>query len=173
MKIKITCKGSAYIPIDQLLNFQGNLKKLENSEFEKLKRSIEKYGFSFPVFVWKNNILDGHQRIFVVRKMLEDGHTIDDIPVVEIEAKNKKEAAEKLLLLNSQYGKITDIGFDDFINDYDLDITNYDDLLNIPDIDLNTYWEENELEEDNSDIKSNVETNECPKCGYKWNEIQN
>jgi len=86
MKIKITCNGSKYLPIGKLKNFQGNLKELRADELEKLKRSILKYGFSFPVFVWQSWIMDGHQRIFAVKELLKEGHTIGDIPVVEIEA---------------------------------------------------------------------------------------
>ena len=40
--IKITCKGSGVIPLDQLQNFQGNLKTLDKSALEKLKRSLIK-----------------------------------------------------------------------------------------------------------------------------------
>ena len=99
-EIKITCNGSRYIEIGKLKNFQGNLKELSEKEFEKLRKSILKHGFSFPVFVWKNNILDGHQRIFVTNRLLNEGYTIKDIPIVDIDAKDRTEAAEKLLFLN-------------------------------------------------------------------------
>ena len=110
MKIPITCKGSKAVPIDAIKNFQGNLKALGDDEFKKLERSIIKYGFSFPVFVWGNKILDGHQRVYVVSEMIKDGHAIGDIPIVEIEARDETEAAEKLLLINSHYAKMTSGG---------------------------------------------------------------
>ena len=132
--IKITCKGSGVIPLDQLQNFQGNLKTLDKPALEKLKRSLIKYGFSFPVFVWGNEILDGHQRIFAAKRLVEDGYSIGKIPVVEIEAKNKKEAGEKLLILNSEYGKKTNEGMLSFLDDFEV-IPDLD-ILEIPSIDF-------------------------------------
>jgi ParB-like chromosome segregation protein Spo0J len=100
------------MPLEDLQYFQGNLKTLDQPQFDKLKRSILKHGFSFPVFVWNDQIIDGHQRIFVTRHLVEqEGYTIDgDIPVVEIQAKDHNEAAEKLLLMTSRYGEVTDAG---------------------------------------------------------------
>ena len=132
--IKITCKGSGVIPLDQLQNFQGNLKTLDKSALEKLKRSLLKYGFSFPVFVWGKEILDGHQRIFAAKDLIKSGYTIGKIPVVEIEAKNKKEAGEKLLILNSEYGKKTNEGILSFLDDFEV-IPDLD-ILEIPSIDF-------------------------------------
>jgi len=122
------------IPLDQLQNFQGNLKTLDKPALEKLKRSLIKYGFSFPVFVWGNEILDGHQRIFAAKRLVEDGYSIGKIPVVEIEAKNKKEAGEKLLILNSEYGKKTNEGILSFLDDFEV-IPDLD-ILEIPSIDF-------------------------------------
>ena len=102
-KIQITCTGSGVKPIEQLRDFQGGLKTLRPEQLGKLKRSILKYGFTFPVFTWQDKILDGHQRLFATKELVKEGYEIDDIPVVEIEAENKKEAGEKLLALNSQY----------------------------------------------------------------------
>ncbi len=140
-EIKITCKGQKHLPIDQLKAFQGALKELSESEYEKLKRSILKYGFSFPVFVWQDFMLDGHQRIFTVNKLLQEGYTISDIPLVEIEAKDKTEAAEKLLVLNSHYAKITDEGLYGFINEMDVNFSNLVDNLELPDFDMDGFLE--------------------------------
>lgn len=133
-KIKITCKGSATVQLDTLQNFQGNLKTLDKSALEKLKRSLIKYGFSFPVFVWGNEILDGHQRIFAAKNLIECGYTIGKIPVVEIEAKDKKEAGEKLLVLNSSYGKRTNEGMLSFLDDFEV-IPDLE-ILEIPSVDF-------------------------------------
>ena len=137
--IKITCKGQKYISIDKLKNFQGNLKELRKDELGKLQRSILKHGFSFPVFVWKNNMLDGHQRIFATKELLKEGYTISDIPIVEIMASDRSEAAEKLLFLNSRYAKITDDGLYEFLNDFDLDLNDMAGDLEFPDIDFDRF----------------------------------
>ena len=138
-EIKITCKGSASVPLDTLQNFQGNLKTLEKSELEKLKRSLLKYGFAFPVFTWGKDILDGHQRIFALKELIKSGHTIGKIPIAEIEADSKKEAGEKLLMLNSHYAKMTDDGLYEFLNDCDIDISDLTDDLELPDIDMDKF----------------------------------
>ncbi len=136
-QIKITCKGSGRLPIDKLQTFQGNLKILEKTEFEKLKRSILKHGFSFPVFVWGNQLLDGHQRIFVLSHLItQEGYSVGEVPIVEIEASDEVEAAEKLLILNSHYAKITEDGLYEFLNEKSFDIENLADDLNLPDFNL-------------------------------------
>ena len=39
--IQIRCEGSRSIDIDELIEFQGGLKDLEKSNYEKLKKEIE------------------------------------------------------------------------------------------------------------------------------------
>lgn len=134
VEIKITCKGSSNVSIEALKEFQGDLKSITPEEIEKIKKSILQFGFSFPVFVWKNNILDGHQRLMALRDLIADGNTIKHIPIVEIEAKNKSEAAKKLLLINSRYATITQDGFDNFIQEFQIELNNIDEFLHMPEI---------------------------------------
>ena len=65
--IKIKCDVQDTLELDQLTEFQGGLKVRENSDFEKIERSIRKHGFSVPFFVWKkgktNYLLDGHNAL--------------------------------------------------------------------------------------------------------------
>jgi len=149
-KIEIKCKGTKYIDINELLEFQGNLKELSKENFEKLKKSILKYGFRIPVFVWRNYILDGHQRLFVVKRLLESGYTIDKIPVVEIQAKDKKEAKKILLLINSRYGKITDDGLYEFIETSNIKVDEIINKVDLPEIDfnffVNSFYNNDEIE---------------------------
>lgn len=138
--IRITCKGQKYVDLKSLKNFQGALKELTEEEFEKLKGSILEYGFSFPVFVWRSYILDGHQRLFVTEKLIrEEGYQIGKIPVVEIEAKNKQEAAEKLLLLNSRYAEMTEEGLYQFAHNYTINIPQISGLISIPEINIDHF----------------------------------
>ena len=110
-QIPIRCKGNRYLPFDKLKNFQGSLKEMSEANAGKLKASILKYGWVAPVFVWGGDyILDGHGRLLVLGELLKDGYTIGELPVVDIEAQTKKEAAEILLAINSKYQTITDEG---------------------------------------------------------------
>lgn len=99
---------------------QGNLKELDDENYQKLKNVLIKRGFTIPLFLWKDNdffyLLDGHQRQFVMtdQNMNDDGNY--EVPYVLIEAKDIKEAKEQLLEITSQYGKITYEGFDEFIS---------------------------------------------------------
>jgi hypothetical protein len=129
--IRIACRGAGMLPLDAIEEFQGNLKKRTKQDIEKIIKSIEKNGFTFPFFVWqhdgRNGCLDGHGRIKALCRMREEGWNLPLFPVVYIEAKNEKEAKQKLLLINSHYGNITKKGLADFISVEDIDF----DVINI------------------------------------------
>ena len=171
--IKIGCKASDVVNISRLVHFQGNLKTLDKNRAAKIQASIEKYGFTFPIFVWKSKkeksfkIIDGHQRVFVVKAMLQDGWKIknNSLPVCFIDAKTKKEAKEKVLLAASVYGRVDDGGMHDFINEAGIEIEDVASMIDIPDISLDIDVENPRQ----PDFDENIETkNECPKCGYSW-----
>src|SRR5215475_14028963 len=117
--IKITCTAATSIKLEELTPLQGDLKELTHRNFEKLKKSILKHGLSFPFFVWrhdrKNFVLDGHQRDRVLRKMQEQGYQVPPLPCALIEAKDRKDAAAKILLISSQFGKMTEQSLDEFL----------------------------------------------------------
>jgi hypothetical protein len=140
-QIKITCGYQKLIPTETLQNFQGNLKELSEKNYDKLKRLILKRGFRFPVFVWRESILDGHQRLFVVSKLIDSGYHFPECPCVEIEAESETEAAEMLLELNSSYGKITPEGLYEFgsIHGIDWDMVLPD--IELPQIDTGYFTE--------------------------------
>lgn len=124
-QIKINCKVSDFLELDDLQEFQGELKKRTDDDVEKIKKSILKYGFSFPFFVWKNGevnyTLDGHGRLLTLKRMRKHGYDIPSLPVVFVGAENEEEAKNLLLRLNSQYGKMTKDSILDFIGDYTID----------------------------------------------------
>lgn len=110
-KIKIACETKDSLEIAEMTEFQGGLKTRDDIDYDKIKLSIIKFGFSFPFFIWKdgnkNKLLDGHGRFATLCKMQKDGYEIPALPVVYVEAKDEAEAKEKLLRLNSQYGHMT------------------------------------------------------------------
>jgi hypothetical protein len=127
------------LPIKELIPTQGDLKDLSEKNYNKLKSSIEKHGFNFPIAVWvdtsgdkpKYYLIDGHQRKRVIEK--EWGNP--EVPVIQIHAKDLQEAAEILTKITSQYGTITQEGLDAFIATYQLpeaeiyEATHYDALM--------------------------------------------
>lgn len=131
--------------------FQGALKERTDVDYDKIKLSIIKFGFSFPFFLWKdkdgnNYLIDGTGRFETLCKMQKDGYLIPDLPVVFIQCKDKKEAKQKLLRLNSQYGKMTKESVLEFAEDIDL---NFDEIA-LPDsvIDFSDTEEPQETEGD-------------------------
>lgn len=99
------------LPLEEILDFQGDLKRLSKENAHRLEQSILAHGFSAPVFVWvdpdgRSYALDGHQRCRVLRRMRdEDGYEIPPLPVDYIEAESEREARAKLLSITSQYGE--------------------------------------------------------------------
>ena len=65
--LDIACTGATTADINKLKPLQGKLKKLSDSNYEKLKTEILETGFSEPISVWDDNgtlrILNGHQRL--------------------------------------------------------------------------------------------------------------
>lgn len=131
--ISIKCETKEALNIADMTEFQGGLKERNDIDFDKIKLSIIKYGFSFPFFIWKNKdknyILDGHGRFATLCKMQKDGYIIPDLPIVEIHAKNKTEAKQKLLRLNSQFGRMTKESVLEFANDIEV---NFEEIV-LPD----------------------------------------
>lgn len=111
MKIRIECKGADILPLDAIEEFQGNLKKRTQKDIDKIIKSIDKFGFSFPFFIWcdngRNRCLDGHGRIEALKKISQKGVDLPLFPVIYVDAKDEEEAIQKLLRLNSQYGQMT------------------------------------------------------------------
>ena len=131
--ISIKCETSEKLELADLTEMQGGLKERTDIDYDKIKLSICKFGFSFPFFIWKsgnkNYLIDGHGRFATLCKMQKDGYIIPPLPVVYIQCKNKTEAKQKLLRLNSQYGKMTKESVLEFAEDIDL---NFDEIA-LPD----------------------------------------
>lgn len=131
--ISIKCETSETLEIAEMTEMQGGLKERTDIDYDKIKLSICKFGFSFPFFIWKNGktnyLIDGHGRFATLCKMQKDGYLIPPLPVVYIQCKNKTEAKQKLLRLNSQYGKMTKESVLEFAEDIDL---NFDEIA-LPD----------------------------------------
>jgi len=134
--IRIECKGADELPLDKIEEFQGSLKKRSKKDIERIITSIQKYGFSFPFFIWTgdghNYCLDGHGRIQALSLLRQQGESLPLFPVVYVSAMDENEAKEKLLRLNSQYGQITMPGFMEFTEGVDLIM----DELNISGIEI-------------------------------------
>lgn len=170
MQIKATCTTNKYIKLEDFENFQNdNFKQMTKDAFEKLKNAILKHGIFMPIFTWKgrNAIIDGYHRIKVLKELKKDGYKICDIPVFEIDGKSEKDIAEKLLLINSKYARITDEGMHDFVNQFDLDFSELQFEIDLPEInlDIEDNFSEKNKEIDIDELEGGLDC-KCPKCGF-------
>lgn len=147
--IVIKTKNTDLLHISELNNFQGELKKLTKNEQKKLENSIVRRGFCAPLFVWKENnyILDGHQRLVAINSLIEKGYCLKlngedtkSLPVIFVDAKDKKEAAELVLAYNSQYGEITKDSLLNFIESFEINYPDLHDNLAL-DIDIRSVFD--------------------------------
>ena len=158
--IKITCKTNDSLNLADMTELQGGLKSRTDIDYDKIKLSIIKFGFSFPFFIWndgdKNYLLDGHGRFATLCKMQKDGYEIPELPVVFVECKDKKEAKQKLLRLNSQYGKMTKESVLEFAEDIDL---NFEEIA-LPDTTID-FADDTEAVEDFPELKEGDRDTQC------------
>lgn len=145
-RIPVTCDPEGRlrrVPLADLKRFQGNMKVLREPQYKKLHQSIESKGFCAPIFLWAghDSILDGHQRLNVVEREVNLGHWQiegEGLPVVDIEAADEQDAAEKLLLLSSTYGKIDPQGLYEFTEQHQIPLTEFT-LPDLPDFDFDAF----------------------------------
>ena len=82
MQVTFKVKAHIEIPAEQLFAFQGDLKKLSEENFNKLRGKILNSGFNFAPHVFKTDngyfILDGHQRIHVLKQLIKQGYQLCD-----------------------------------------------------------------------------------------------
>lgn len=133
------------VPPGDLLDFQGDLKSLSRSAFQKLRKEILELGFAEPVTVWKRSngqlyILNGHQRVRVVRQLIEqEGMVCPLLPISYAEPKDEKEAKKMVLALTSQYGKIDDEGLYEFVTSAGIDPKDITESFRFPDLKLDKW----------------------------------
>lgn len=121
--IPVRCAYSHLLPIDTLNDLQRQSKNRTELMLQRLRTSILELGFAFPMFFWRDRkgqvwVLDGHGRLHVLKQLLAEGYrfVLPDggdtvhVPALEIQARNKKEAYQLLLALNSRYGYFTEDG---------------------------------------------------------------
>lgn len=174
MEVKIACESKDYLPISRLTVLQDDLKSLDKEGYDRLKRQILETGFAFPIMVWKsgetNFIVGGTQRCRTLMAMEEDGITIPEIPVVYVEAKNKKDAYRRVLQDASQYGKIDHDGLYEFMANADVTVEELKGMADLPWLDTEDFASAY-FKEDSDTLQEEEETNrmvECPSCKHKF-----
>ena len=174
--IKVACRGSATLKLSEITEFQGNLKELSAESSRKLRKSLLRHGVSFPFFIWKSGdkhfCLDGHQRLRVLHKLANTGYHIPPLPIDLIDAKDEKEAKEKILLIASQYGQMTDDTLMEFLKDSDLNLDDLQETIALPDVDIQKLLQELEAGQAAEDAKDGQQYQVIVECGDKKEQRQ-
>ena len=173
--IAIRCRAAINLSLNDLIPLQGGLKELSATSFQKLKQSILRHGITFPFFVWQsdgnNYILDGTQRDRVLLKLVAAGYECPPLPCALIDAKDKREAAEKILLISSQYGRMTEESLDEFLAENDLSFLELADELELPSIDDAYFKDPNDFSAAGEDEQGRLDQKKpvkCPECGHQF-----
>lgn len=132
----------------------SKLKDIGEHGITKLKNSLKENNFVQPFNVWEDSkgviwILDGHHREKALTQLEAEGYEIPEmLPANFIECSDKKAAAKMVLLYSSIYAKITNEGLGEFLDDFDLDISNLINEIDLPGLDFGDM-----LLEQNEEIK--------------------
>ena len=171
--ISIKCETKDTMKLEDMTVLQGNLKARTEEDYAKIKKSILKYGFSFPAFIWvekktkTNFLIDGTGRYSALKQMQEEGYLIPELPIVYIQAKDRAEAKNKLLRLNSQYGKMSKDSVLEFASDIELDFSE----IALPDTTISFEDEQETQETEGDDDIPDIDEKEKPNsergCMYE------
>ena len=145
--MKITYIKTEYCNIDDLNEFQGELKKLTKENFNKLWKSIQESGFSEPFVVWQDKkkeiwVLGGNQRLRVLTERKKEGEEIPLVPCNFVKLESRRAAKKLLLALASQYGEVTEEGLYKYAMENEFDIDFLKDNYSFPGIDLDEFDQE-------------------------------
>lgn len=139
MRIENHILKTELVDIEQLTPLQGGLKTLSDENFNKLRQSLIDKGFQFTAHVWESGgvtyIIDGHQRVHVMKQMRKGGWEIPPITCSFVKAATYHDAKELILYSVSQYGKVDSGGFTEFVDGEDFDLGKFD----FPDFNLDIH----------------------------------
>ena len=118
------------VNINELISPEYNPRQITDEEMEKLKNSINEFGYIAPIIVNKHNnhIVGGNQRYEALKSL---GYTDVDVIFIDEPDSNREKALN--IALNKISGewdfvKLADI-FDDLeLNDFDISLTGFDDI---------------------------------------------
>ena len=137
----------------------------DDREYQKIKRSIEEFGYVDPIIINKDNtIIGGHQRVTVLKDL---GY--EEINVIQIDIDKTKEKALNIALNKItgswDYALLGDLLLELDAENYDLEITGFD-LNEIEDLMAPIDWANvDDLTEENYEEPQHSML-ECPKCHH-------
>lgn len=181
LKVKLSYGKPVLLRVQDLNEFQGDLKDLSEEGSDQLTGEIKETGFSFAPHAWLNPkdkkwmLVDGHQRIKVLRKLAKAGYQIPKIPTIPVIAKTYKEAKRRVLQGISQYGHVKPDGLHEFLTEADILIDDVIASFDIPEVNLKSFKteffgkkEKAEQKEKERDENPSKIVHTCPECGHEF-----
>lgn len=155
------------VKIEEIKYAPYNPRKINENMLEKLKRSIEEFGYIEPIIVNKRNmqVIGGNQRLKALKEL--------GIKEVEAVMVNLDDTKEKILniALNKITGEWDYLKLNNLLKEIntekiDIELTGFD-MIEIENLMTQFYIPDNEPEFDES-IANNIKKIKCPKCGYEF-----
>ena len=184
------------IKLSELKPSQYNPRRMEESQYKKLQKSMETYGLVDPIIInLKNNhIIGGHQRYTVLREKSGNDVDYEDLTLqllrlgdvgwvfqeTDITIKDENDEKGMNLSLNRLDGEFDENKLNDLFSelmaaDYDMDLTGFEDYdvieYTMDDYDLELFQEEKE-ENTPSDSNNNIANDGVSSYNLTFNTNQ-
>jgi len=144
-----------------------NPRKISDEVLNKLKRSIEEFGYIEPIVVNKRtmHVVGGNQRLKVLRQL-----NIKEVQAVIVDLDDVHERALNIALnkINGEWDLplLKDLLLEIDTGEIDTEITGFD-MSEIEELMNQFYIPEDEPEFDET-IANNLKMAKCPQCGYEF-----
>ena len=126
-----------YVPITSIKPYKKNAKQHPRDQVERIKKSIQEFGFNDPIGVWHDEIVEGHGRYMAAQAL-----GMDTVPVIRLDGLTDEQRRAYVLVHN----KLTmDTGFDLGFLDQE--------LKSILDINMSDYGFLDEEEREDNDLE--------------------
>jgi len=113
------CQNVKYLSLDSITPLVEDFRKINKTNSNKLREAFKHEGFLFPLYVWKNGkatfIIDGVNRWKALKDLVADGWEVKQVPVVFVEAKNRREAKKRVAYASSRYAVVNPDAFKRFL----------------------------------------------------------
>jgi hypothetical protein len=120
--LKVLVEGCPVVSFEKILEMEFNdLKDTQDRDVSKLVTAMITEGFITPFFIWKRKdksyVIDGAGRRLALKKLLDRGVEIPDLPFVSVRAESMAQAKRFVLMVSSTHGKTTQKSFEEFVAD--------------------------------------------------------
>lgn len=181
MEIKIAYDKPISCNVGDLVEFQNDIKILTEAKYKMLANEIVTTGFAFAPHVWVNPtdsklyLIDGHQRIKVLKRLISNGYNIDSITVIPVMAENYTEAKRRVLQGASQYGEFSEANLKSYIRENNFSLEDINASFSFDNIDLIESIKKDLIEIEKKEESVDVSEGSfskiihtCPNCGHQF-----